>query len=521
MRFLQVITKSSPLSAQSGANSSQACNDLKEMHTRKMKNSIPSPVLLVAWASLNLLHLPDSSADEPAAILYRRMAIPDTLLTTEDGHSFGGDLRIGDLDGDGRCDFLVYRSDDRGPGGPAVGGFKPCFLGAFDLDGRVIWESGGGGTHPVRPGSVLVHDVTGDAAAEVICFWHQPSRPPSADWQSLGDVVVQIRDGRHGSVIRQGAPPAITGRTCQANAEPGGRKLSLGRRTANWVHQRILAANIRGLDAPRDFVVKLGDTHVAFTDQLEVLWSYQTDWVEYSRCPAYIPAIGDIDGDGKDEVCSGYFLLDDDGRPLWEKRLGDNMDSVAITEWDGGKVRAICSGSGHVVDARGEVVLALGSEAVPHGQEVRVANFSDAFPGPEMVLRHLGHKPEIIVVSSSEGRIESGLAINASPTNVGMEAVFWDGPNRPALLYNGGWLWDLQSGRGKALPGLPPPNGDRIHRMGYYHAIPADLCGDEREELVVWDPTAAEVHIYTQPGHDRTPAPYRAGPRQYNPRIMD
>lgn len=479
-----------------------------------MKSFISCTLLILLYADV-------LSTDEPEAILYRRVAIPERLLSTEDGHTFGGDLRIGDLDGDGRCDFLVYRCSDRGPGGPAVGGFKPCFLGAFDLDGQVLWQSGRGGTHPVRPGSVLVHDVTGDGAAEVICFWHQPGQEPPAGWQSLGDTVVQIRNGHDGRILRQSNPPEITERSCQEIVSPDGKSLSLGRRTANWVHQRILAADFRGREAPRDFVVKLGDTHVAFNDQLEVLWTYQTKWVEYSRCPAYIPAVGDIDGDGKDEVCSGYFLIDDDGRPLWEKRLGDNMDSVAITQWDEDKVRAICSGLGHVVNSRGDIILALGKEMVPHGQEVRVANFVDRCPGPEMVLRHLGHKPDIIVVSSSRGEIESRLTLNASPTNVGMETVFWNGSNRPALLYNGGWLWDLQSGRGRPLPDLPPPNGDRIHRMGYYHAIPANLCGDNREELVVWDPTATEVFIYTQPGHDRSETPFHAGPRQYNPRIMD
>lgn len=473
--------------------------------------------------------------------LYRRIPIPEDFLVTEGGHTFGGDIRIGDLNGDGRCDLLIYRSAHSGPSGPAIGGFKPCFLGAFEMDGTVLWSVGGAGTHPVRPGSVAIHDLDGDGAAEVICFWHQPrrltldSRPnrrgqdgsgesshETADWQSLADIVVQIRDGITGDVIRQAAPKEITSRRCQPEAKPGQPRLSMGRRTANWVHQRILIANFRGTDRPRDFVVKLGDTHVAFDDRLNVLWKYTTQWIEYSKCPAYIPAVGDIDGDGRDEVNSGYFLLDHDGEPLWKQRLGDNMDSVAITTWDNGRVRAICSGFGHVMDAHGKAVLSLGKAKVPHGQEVRVANLRDDLPGPEMVIRHNGHNPDAILVSSDTNRIVSRFRLNASPTNVGMEPVFWNGPDKAALLYNGGWLWDLKTVKGKPLPDLPPPNGGKIHRMGFYHAIPADLCGDVREELVLWDPTATDIFIYTPgPLDESAYRGYRAGPRQYNPRIMD
>ena len=157
------------------------------------------------------------------------------------------------------------------------------------------------------------------------------------------------------------------------------------------MQQRILIANFRGTDRPRDFVIKLGDTHVALDERLNLLWTYTTEWVEYSKCPAYIPAVGDIDGDGRDELNSGYFLLDHDGKPFWKKRLGDNMDSVAITAWDNGRMRAICSGFGHVMDAHGKVILSLGKEKVPLGQEVRVADFDPGYSGNEMVLR--AHDP--------------------------------------------------------------------------------------------------------------------------------
>lgn len=444
------------------------------------------------------------------ALLFRKLPIPDSFLITRNGQTFGGDIRIGDLNGDGQCDFLVYRCNHGAPSGAHQGGLKPCFLGAFDINGKQLWSAGEGGNHPSRPMSVAVHDMTGDGAADVICFWHRPAAGIEADWQSLGDVVVQIRDGRDGKVLREAAPKEITQRR---------RKDPVG---ANWVHQRLLIANFRGTDRPRDIVVKLGDTYVALDEHLNVLWTYRSRWIDYSRCPAYIPAVGDVDGDGRDELNGGYFLIDDDGRPLWEKELGRNMDSVAITEWDDGNVRAICSGFGHVIGADGQVILSLGEGNVPHGQEVRVANLRDDLPGPEMVLRNMGHTTDLLLVSSATNGIVDRLRINFSPTNVGMEPVYWRGPEKAALLYNGGWLWDLQRKQGRQLPDLPPPGGNNLHRMGFYHAIPADLLGDAREELVLWDPTARHVYIYTaQPLDGSVYQGYVASPRQYNPRLMD
>lgn len=453
--------------------------------------------------------------------LWKRLSVPQALLATVDGHTFGGDLRIGDLNGDGRCECLIYRCNHGSTSGPAMGGHKPCFLGAFDLEGNLLWQVGSDGTHPVRPMSVALYDITGDGADNVICFWHRPAQDPLADWRSLADVVVQIRDGRTGAVLREAAPSAITERRCPVLYNDAGQPLGIGRQSANWVHQRILIANFRGLPEPRDLLVKLGDTYVAMDDELNVLWTYTSPWVVYAECPAYIPAVGDLNGDGRDEVNGGYFVLDADGQPLWERQLGSNMDSVTIAPWDNGTPRAICSGLGYVLSAEGETVLCLGEEQVPHGQEVRIGNFLGDRDGMEMVIRHQGHNPDVLIVNSEGNDIVGDLRLNPSPTNVGMCEVYLEGDDRPALLYNGGWLWDLATGHGTPLPDLPPPNGGDVHRMGFYHVIPAKLLDTPGEELVIWDPTGTEIFIYSATPEAPPCRTYQPGPRQYNPRIMD
>ncbi|GAB5559762.1 MAG: hypothetical protein SynsKO_14090 [Synoicihabitans sp.] len=439
-----------------------------------------------------------AAADIDAPRLWQEVKVPSALLQTtevEGQHlTFGGDIRIGDLNGDGQLEFIVFRSTDEA--------MKPCFMGAFDLAGNVLWQIGEGGDQPARPGPVTIYDFDGDGRDEILHFWHDPMVENAVE--NMADVRLQLRDGRTGELLRESTPALF------ADAAGEG---------ANWVHQRPFIANFRGGDRAQDFVVKLGERVIAFDDTLSPLWHYIIPWNEYTRCSAYIPAVGDIDGDGRDEVTGGYYLLDDDGTVMWAKQLDRNMDSVSIEPWDGNTPRVIASGGGHVIDAGGKPLIHLGEELVPHGQEVRVGDFVPTRPGREMIIRWNGHKANAMTVSQT-GEVLHRFMLNDSPNHTGMETVYWHGHARPPLLYNGGVLWHGNGKRAADLPKLPAPIGPV--KMGWYHAIPVNVLGDSAEELVIYNPWESVVRIYRAASTDPEDLrDYQPTPRQYNARLMD
>jgi len=324
-------------------------------------------------------------------------------------------------------------------------------------------------------------------------------------------MVFQIRDGRTGKVVRERAIPEIVSiRTRDA-------KLN------DWPHIRILVANFRGLNRPRDLLLKAGDTYVAITDQLDVLWTYKYELEDASHKPPKFPAVGDMDGDRRDEIHGGYFLLSPDGVPFWTREQTRHMDSVAIDVWDSPNIRAISSGTPQVMGFRPEPILSLGDDIVPHGQEMKVADFIHSSKDVEMVIRNRGHNTHVIVVSN-QGEILLETDLNEVPNNTGMESIHLYGPEEPALLSNGNLIWNLENQTSVTLAGLPDPNGMEVHRMAFYHAIPADLTGDGKEDLVLYDPTATSVFVYSIDDLQKTTSQenrFIAGPRQYNPRLMD
>ena len=448
-----------------------------------------------------------------SAHLYKRVAIPDVFLNETDENRWGGDIRIGDLTGDGTVDFVVYKS---------VGGIHPCFIGAFTLEGERLWSLGDKHLEirdtdtkdtylttlsPDRPGPVAIYDLDADGQAEVICFWIDTDVPEASKWD-LSAIRLMILDGATGAIKRSTAPDAL--RQCNADAE-GERHIP------NYVHQRLMIANFSGNAQPQDFVVKVGVNLLAFNHELEQLWEYTDEWFRYPKHSAYIPAVGDFNGDGLDEVNGGNFGLAADGTVLWNRYFGENTDSVLVADWNGDK-RAILSGGGQVVDANGNPILSLGFDVVPHGQEIRCGKLLSDVSEDALVIRYNGHHPDLMVVDKN-GQIRSRFRVDETPNNTGLEVIRWHGAENPELIYSPAALYNSAGEKVVTFPELPPPTGGK---MGWYHCFPADVCGDAREEVILYDPYSDAVYIYTpSPFQPDLFGGYQHTERQYNARLMD
>ena len=130
-------------------------------------------------------------------------------------------------------------------------------------------------------------------------------------------------------------------------------------------------------------MVKLGSKVLAFDDRLNLLWTYTIQWNEYSRCFGLHPLRRRYRrGRAGDEVNGGFYILDSDGRPMWGRAKSlDTWIRSPSSRGTMGRCEPSAAASGHILDENGQVILKLGEEQVPHGQEARVADFDVTSPG--------------------------------------------------------------------------------------------------------------------------------------------
>lgn len=384
-------------------------------------------------------------------------------------------LRLGDIDGDGRLEIVVGQPVDQA----TLDAYTPqrvAAVSAFDLRGNLLWQHGTpSGFHGASSDiPIQVYDMDGDGKAEVFA--------------NLSDTEISVLDGATGARLRTIPLPA---------------------RGAN---DSLAFANLRGSAWPQDIIVKTrysqfwaitgvdSDAGPAGT----VLWTHEkgppTGFSDQST--GHYPLVYDWNGDGKDEVMGGYDFMDSAGKTLWSSTsLKMHADAIATGDIDGnphnGKEIVICGDVAAAYDSQTGARLWQDTHST-EVQQLGIGDYRPDLPGLEVALLDRLRTKELGLKSNNLLLDQHGTLLwkEDRPSDSGWLTVTeninnWDGSGSDSIFSyrRGGAGAFIYDGYGKTIAEFPYPGSRRLNL-----ATHADLCGDGREEVIVYDDDKAWIY---------------------------
>jgi rhamnogalacturonan endolyase len=270
--------------------------------------------------------------------------------TTPDGVAFtynAGDASVGDLDGDGEYEIVLKWDPSNAKDNAQSGYTGNVIMDAYKLNGTRLWRINLG--RNIRAGAhytqFMVYDFDGDGKAEMMC--------KTADGTTDGTGVVigsSSADYRSSSGYVLSGPEFLTvfnGQTgkamATANYTPArGNVSDWGDNYGNRVDR--FTACVAYLDGTRPSAV-FGRGY--YTRLVRSAWDWRNGaltqrWIFDSNASgngAYFSqgnhqlTVGDVDGDGRQEVVNGSSAIDDNGAGLYVNGLGHG-DAMHMSVFD-------------------------------------------------------------------------------------------------------------------------------------------------------------------------------------------
>lgn len=415
------------------------------------------------------------------------------------------DTSVGDLDGDGRYEFVVKWTPTDAKDNSQSGYTGNTIVDAYKLDGTRMWRIDLG--RNIRSGAhytqFQVYDYDGDGKAEVAM------KTADGTVDGAGKVIgTASADHRNSSGYVLAGPEYLTVFNGQTGAAmqtvsyepPRGTVSSWGDNYGNRV-DRFLAGTAY-LDGQRPSLVM---ARGYYTRTVVTAWDWRDGkltrrWTfdssasgnsSYAGQGNHQLSVADVDADGKDEIVYGAMTLDDTGRGLWNTGQGHG-DALHVGDLDPSRAglevfKIDEDGSKYadwVADARtGQILWSHASCGCDNGRGVSADIYAGS-PGAE------SWSSAVSGLSDTKGR---NIGRKPSSSNF---VIWWDGDPVRELL-DGTHIDKYGTGSDTRLltaSGVHSNNGTKATP-----ALTADLFGDWREEAV-WPTTDNRaLRVYSSP----------------------
>ncbi|MEN6302366.1 MAG: hypothetical protein ABFD96_06555 [Armatimonadia bacterium] len=407
---------------------------------------------------------------------------------------------VGDLDGDGRLDFVIKQPAwGTDPGYGYWERSRDTYkLEAYRSDGTFLWRKdlGWGIEQGIWYAPYVVYDFDGDGQAEVAAKTSEGD-PRCADGRvNSGPEYLSILDGK-------------TGREeCRVNW-PSRKDFGYGLSGYNYASRNQLG--IAYLDGKTPCLLVARGTYtvmklVAYqyhSGKLQELWQWNNrdEGVAWRGQGSHWTHSGDLDADGRDEVVLGSCVIDDDGHGLWNVGLG-HPDFVFLGDLDPARPgleisyvvetpqprNGVC-----MVDARTGDILWGYPERSYHVGEGMTADIDPTQPGCEVWGTEMGNgdpkgnnwggAPPRWVFSAKGEMLARDAAVPA------FRAIYWDADSQRELCVG----TRIEKYRGQALT-----NAIEGSQIAW-----GDFLGDWREEIITSVPGELRIYTTTIPATDR------------------
>lgn len=442
---------------------------------------------------------------------------------TPDGVAYeyhANDASAGDVDGDGEYELILKWDPSNSKDNAHSGYTGPVLLDAYKLDGTHLWRIDLG--QNIRAGAhytqFLVYDFDGDGKAEVVCKTADGTKDGTG--KVIGDETADYRN-KAGFILE--GPEFLTifnGETGQAlqtvsYEPPRGRGIDWGDDEGNRV-DRFLAC-VAYLNGQTPSIVMCRGYYTR-----AVLAAYDWDgqmlqkrWVFDSLTPGnegysgqgnHSVSVGDVDGDGCDEIIYGSCVIDHDGTGLYTTGLGHG-DAIHVSRFgpdqDDLHIFQVHEEPGeHGTElhhaATGEIIWSVPSrDDVGRGM---AADIDPRYDGAEMWSSEHWRDGNGGLYSSTGEKIAA-----QSPQSFNF-AIWWDGDLLRELVDHDfdpetgvgvGKIdkWDWENSR---LVTMLSADGTRSNNGTKGNpCLQADLFGDWREEIIWRAADSRSLRIYT------------------------